>query len=649
MQKLNAFAAETPFQTHDIDVAAEKMLAFGFKAKDVIPDITAIGDALSALGEATPAQLSGVVDVFGKIQAAGKLSAANMHELAVRGIPAWQMLSEEMGKPVDVLQKMVSKGAIPASTAIDDLRKGMEKTFGGGMATQAQTFNGLMSTLKSNADQALAAFVGPVMKEAEGGISGIANTLASPAFQTFATGVGAMIAHTFSDIGRFAQTNVVPAVDDVVKAFASPSFKSFADTVGKGISLILHDIGDIGKNIVEPAIKGVAGVFASPQFADFTGKMGDLGNSINNVVMPAVISLKPDITDLFNVFKTVALPALSGVADGLSKTIGWFQKGGAPADALKIAIAGVAAGLTAMKIGQFVAALPGLIAQLGIWAGAQWAVAIPALMTALPYIAIGILVTAVVAGIILAVQHWGQIAHWLQGVWAGIAGFFEWLWGKISGFFVGIGKWFADKFTEAYNGVIGAFGNAGKWFSDTWNTIITDATNAGKNIVKGIADGITNAIHFVTDAIHNVTSWISDHLPHSPAKEGPLTDLLLQGSLITQQLAEGMLSGMPHLEAAIGQVTKPISTSLSVNALPSNLIAPPSGLSSGNDQQTQYLAQLVQGVNRLNDTLQQGRGGNLTMNNSFGAGAANQQQIAQALQVIFGFSYESTQRGTSGF
>ncbi len=52
LNKLWAFAAKTPFQFQDIDLAAQKMLAFRFKAQSVIPTLTAIGDALSAVSPA---------------------------------------------------------------------------------------------------------------------------------------------------------------------------------------------------------------------------------------------------------------------------------------------------------------------------------------------------------------------------------------------------------------------------------------------------------------------------------------------------------------------------------------------------------------------------------------------------------------------
>ena len=56
--KVDAFASKTPFQTMDIDHAAAQLSVFpGTNAKDVIPDLTSIGDALSAVGKGSTANL----------------------------------------------------------------------------------------------------------------------------------------------------------------------------------------------------------------------------------------------------------------------------------------------------------------------------------------------------------------------------------------------------------------------------------------------------------------------------------------------------------------------------------------------------------------------------------------------------------------
>lgn len=86
------------------------------------------------------------------------------------------------------------------------------------------------------------------------------------------------------------------------------------------------------------------------------------------------------------------------------------------------------------------------------------------------------------------------------------------------------------------------------------------ALNAGANIVNSIADGIRGAIGAVGDAIGAVAGFISSHLPHSPAKIGPLRDLVLQGSLIARQISDGLMQGAPYLSNALQRTLAPVAS-----------------------------------------------------------------------------------------
>ena len=97
---------------------------------------------------------------------------------------------------------------------------------------------------------------------------------------------------------------------------------------------------------------------------------------------------------------------------------------------------------------------------------------------------------------------------------------------------------------------------------NTLSNLASSALQAGANVVNNIAQGIRNGIGAVGDAISSVTQWISDHLPHSPAKIGPLTGLQDQGMEISNQVAKGMINGAPLISSAIGNMTKPITVGL---------------------------------------------------------------------------------------
>ncbi len=202
MKQLWDFAASTPFEFAGVEQAGAQLKAVGFNAQDIIPDLTAIGDALSALGQASDADLKSVAVVFGQIHNTGHLMAQDMMQLTDRGIPAWRILSAQMHVSVAELQQMTSKGLIPADQAINMLTKGMEAMFGGGMQKQSRTFLGLWSTLHDNIEAAMRSITGPAFQAAKKGLEDLGNIVSSKSFQEFADVAGKTLAPAFELISR---------------------------------------------------------------------------------------------------------------------------------------------------------------------------------------------------------------------------------------------------------------------------------------------------------------------------------------------------------------------------------------------------------------------------------------------------------------
>jgi tape measure domain-containing protein len=142
------FADETPFDTVDVLDATKKMLAFQFSTRQIPRIMTAAGDAVSSLGGGA-AELQGLITAFGQIRAKGKLSSEELNQFAERGIPAVQFLADKLKTDTAGALKLVEKGAVSSQVAITAITEGMEKAFGGGMAKQARSIFGLVSTLRS--------------------------------------------------------------------------------------------------------------------------------------------------------------------------------------------------------------------------------------------------------------------------------------------------------------------------------------------------------------------------------------------------------------------------------------------------------------------------------------------------------------------
>lgn len=162
--KMQDFAAKTPFEFSQVSQAAQKFIAFGFSAEQVIPTLTAVGDAAAGVGLGAEG-INRITLALGQMAAKSKVQAGEMMQLTETGIPAWKMLADQIGVSVPEAMDMVSKGAIDAATGITALVSGMEQSFGGMMDQQSETISGTWSTLMDGLEQS-AAQVGLQIAEA---------------------------------------------------------------------------------------------------------------------------------------------------------------------------------------------------------------------------------------------------------------------------------------------------------------------------------------------------------------------------------------------------------------------------------------------------------------------------------------------------
>lgn len=147
MEELQAFAAKTPFELPGLIDASRKLLAFGFSSEKILPMLTSIGDAVSAMGGGA-FEIDRVTRAIGQMQAKGKVSAEEMNQLAELGINGWAALAEKFGKTQGEVMKLAEQGQIDAKTGIQALLDFMDSKFTGSMEAQSQTIIGLYSTLK---------------------------------------------------------------------------------------------------------------------------------------------------------------------------------------------------------------------------------------------------------------------------------------------------------------------------------------------------------------------------------------------------------------------------------------------------------------------------------------------------------------------
>lgn len=95
--------------------------------------------------------------------------------------------------------------------------------------------------------------------------------------------------------------------------------------------------------------------------------------------------------------------------------------------------------------------------------------------------------------------------------------------------------------SNAFNGVRNAVRSGMRGALNIIKGMFSSFRNAGRNIVTSIANGIKGAIGKITGAIGSVASRIRNFLPFSPAKEGPLKDIM--NVQIAESIAEAIRKG----------------------------------------------------------------------------------------------------------
>ena len=267
MEELADFAAHTPFELSGLQTATRQLLAYGFTAGDVIPMLTAVGDATAALGTGQ-AGIESVTRALGQMQTRGKVSAEEMLQLTEAGIPAWEYLARTIGTDTAGAMDAVTKGAVSANEGIQAIVSGMENDFGGMMEEQSKTVEGLFSNLSDAIEQ-------PLMKLRE-----------SDAYERFADSledvvdsagpfVESLLPHMES--GLDAVSGVLDAATDAMDAFADMGEDGQSQLIGMATAAAAAGpaltVAGKGMQLLGSATKGAGSLIKAGQKA--VGTLGD--------------------------------------------------------------------------------------------------------------------------------------------------------------------------------------------------------------------------------------------------------------------------------------------------------------------------------------------------------------------------------------
>lgn len=156
------FAKSTPFELQGLVQNSRLLLGVGTAAKDVVPTLTAWGNAAAALGISNE-RFNSALLALTQSMGAGKINAQDMNQMINAGIPVWTIMARATGKSVEELRKLSADGKLLSADILPKLQAQMQKDYGGAMAAQAGTLAGVWSNLKDAVAIGLAAALQPLV------------------------------------------------------------------------------------------------------------------------------------------------------------------------------------------------------------------------------------------------------------------------------------------------------------------------------------------------------------------------------------------------------------------------------------------------------------------------------------------------------
>lgn len=240
LKELQRFALKTPFQFGELIDASQRMQALGFRAEQVIPILTDVGNAVAAAGGGSE-RLDRVTLALSQIQSKGKVMTQELNQLAEAGIPSFKILQQELGKSRSQINELTKDGQISSKVFLDAFQKFSQQNFGGLMEAQSKTFSGAMSNIKDALLQTSATAFAPLFEKlTQTAVHFSEASQSSTEFKSNLETVGRVSATIFDGLAE-----VILAVRDAIRIVAaaiSGEITFVVETVKEGFHLLQASI-----------------------------------------------------------------------------------------------------------------------------------------------------------------------------------------------------------------------------------------------------------------------------------------------------------------------------------------------------------------------------------------------------------------------
>lgn len=230
IERLKKVGAETPFELPELADTTQLLMNYGLTADEAMDKMMMLGD----ISQGSADKMSRIAMAYGQMSSAGKVQLEDVKQMIEAGFNPLQEISESTGESMSSLYDRISKGTL----SVDEITASMERaTSAGGkyyqsMQKQSQTFSGMISTLKDNAQQLLGEVVQPISDSM----------------------VGTLLPAAIDAIDQMTNAFQTQGVDGLIQAGSQ-----ILANVVTGIAQGLPDLLTLGLQVVTSVLQGLTG------------------------------------------------------------------------------------------------------------------------------------------------------------------------------------------------------------------------------------------------------------------------------------------------------------------------------------------------------------------------------------------------------
>lgn len=246
VERLKKIGAATPFELPELADATQLLMNYGFTADEAIDRMMMLGD----ISQGSADKMQRIATAYGQMSSAGKVQLEDIKQMIEAGFNPLQEISESTGESMESLYERISDGSL----AVEEITESMQRaTSEGGkyfqsMEKQSQTLNGLISTLKDNAQQLLGEVVQPISDSIRTELLPAAIDTVDELSNAFkANGLEGLVKEV-GDALSDAVTGVAQAAPDMIDA-AVDVIEGFIDGIKKNKNKLLRAGGEIAASL----------------------------------------------------------------------------------------------------------------------------------------------------------------------------------------------------------------------------------------------------------------------------------------------------------------------------------------------------------------------------------------------------------------